>query len=188
MDTGQYTLTIVATAGPSDGASVRGSLWLESATAARDSAVAPSGGHAVSDTARIPLYGATDVDLAGVSASPLGGVADAAPSPHSLDPRRPGVLVWRRVDSARVEATWRLYIATTDNDRRACDHGGACDDRVPTDGPGVALEIHKLDVNGFAGNWRLIAAGPVHGYFCVAPVRYYSPYKSRNLARPPRAH
>jgi hypothetical protein len=188
IDTGQYTLTVVATGGPSDGASVRASLWLESATAAHDSEVASGQRNPLRDTVRVPLYGATDVDFAGVSAPVSTGAAgEAVPGSHSFDPHRPGVIVWHRVDTTRAEATWRLFIGTTDNDRRACDRGDACAD-PPTAGPGVALDVHKIDASGFAGEWRPITAGAAHGYFCAAPVRYFSPYKTRSLARPPRPH
>jgi hypothetical protein len=188
VDTGQYTLTLVATAGPSAGASARGSLWLLSTTAARDSEIAAGSSHALPATARVPLYGGTNVDLAGVGAPVPVEARSGSPGAHSMDPWRPGVIMWRDVDSAGQAATWRLFIATLRNDRQACDRGTACADRPLTDGPGVVLDVHKVEKGGFAGAWRPVAPGDARGYFCAAPVQYYSRFKSRNFATPPATH
>jgi hypothetical protein len=186
IDTGQYTLTVVASTGPSEGASARGNLWLVSMAAVHDSAVAAGTSDPIRVSPDVPLYGATDVDLAGVSAPVQDG--GAAPSAHSLDPSRPGVVVRYRVDSTSGSADVRLYVATTRNDRRGCDRRGACPDPEPGGGPGVVFDVHKLDEAGFAGAWQPVASGAAHGYFCAVPVRYYSRYKSRNLAQPPKPH
>jgi len=188
IDTGQYTLTLVATAGPSDGASARGSLWLLSTTAAHDSAVAAGSSHPVPETPGVPLYGAIDVDLAGVGAPVATDAGASTPGAHSFDAWRPGVVVWRDADSSSAAARWRVFIATVRNDRQGCDRGSACGDRALSDGPGIRLDVHKVDASGFAGDWRPVAHSAAHGYFCAAPVRYYSRYKSRNLAKPPSAH
>ncbi|GEM_PF-3461021 len=187
IDTGQYVLTLVATTGRSQGASVRGNLWLRSTTEAHDSLVVAGVRRPVRDTARVPLYGALTVDLAGVSAPvPYGGAV--VPDPRSFDPRRPGVIVTRRLDSAGGSLDWQLLIATRANDRRRCDSGGPCMDRAPDDGPGVVLAIHKHDGGGFAGSWRPVAGTETGGYFCAEPVRYYSPYRTKRVALPPPSH
>lgn len=188
IDTGEYTLTLVATTGPSQGALARGSLWLLSTAAARDSAVAAGSSHPVPETPRVPLYGATDVDLGGVSAPASGETVAGSPGAHSFDPWRPGVVVWQDADSAGVTARWRLFIGTVRNDRQSCDRGSACGDRPLTDGPGIRLDVHKVEPSGFAGVWRAAAKSMVTGYFCAAPVRYYSRFKTRNLAKPPSPH
>lgn len=184
IDTGQYTLTLVATAGPSAGASAQGGLWLVSS---RGTGAATGGSHGARGRPELPLYGATAVDLAGVSA-PVAEDNSTVPSPHSLNPQRPGVLVRYRVDSANASGVWRLYIATYRNDQRVCHPGTACWDRASEEGPGVVLDVHRLDTNGFAGSWRPVAAGDARGYFCAAPVQYYSPFKTRPVPTPPQSH
>lgn len=187
IDSGQYTLTLVATAGPSAGASAQGGLWLVLPRGARDSGGAPSSVHAVRRRPELPLYGATAVDLAGVSA-PIPADGSGVPSPHSFDPQRPGVLVRYRVDTSNAGGVWRLYIATSRNDQRACHLGTTCWDHASREGPGVVLDVHKIDTSGFAGSWHSLAAGDAHGYFCAAPVQYYSPFKTRSVPRPPPTH
>jgi hypothetical protein len=179
IDTGQYTLTLVATAGPSAGASAQGALWL----------VMPRAGAARATRGRpeLPLYGATAVDLAGVSA-PLPTDSSTVPSPHSLNPQRPGVLVRYRVDTTNTAGVWRLYIATSRNDQGVCHPGTTCWDDASEEGPGVVLDVHKIDTSGFAGSWHPMAKGDARGYFCAAPVHYYSPFKTRSVPRPPLTH
>src|ERR1700689_3827439 len=74
IDSGEYTFTLVATGGPSSGASVRGRLWLRRSSTLDTSAVA-SARALVADTARIPLYGAANVDLSGVGIAAIGSGA-----------------------------------------------------------------------------------------------------------------
>ena len=168
IDTGQYTLTLVATAGPSAGASAQGGLWLVLPRGARDSGGAPSASHAARARPELPLYGATAVDLAGVSA-PIAADSSAVPSPHSFDPQRPGVLVRYRVDASTAGGVWRLYIATNRNDQRACHLGTTCWDHASREGPGVVLDVHKIDTSGFAGLGSPWPRADAHGYFCAAP-------------------
>jgi len=187
IDTGQYTLTVSATSGPSEGASARGSLWLRSTTAAFDSA-AKAGAPWPAYSPDVPLYGATDADLVGASALPAAAATGSGvPGPRSFDPRRPGVLVWRHVNAARDDAEWRLYIATPANGSQRCIAEGDCDASARA-GSGVVFDIHKVTASGFAGSWQLDAASRARGYFCAARLQYYSPYRSRNLAQPPRPH
>jgi hypothetical protein len=186
LDTGQYTLTMVATSGPSGGASAQGGLWLAFPRGARD-----TDAHGASPTRpyrlTAPVYGATEVDLGGVGATVPPDDNSAVPTPHAFDQRRPGVLVSYQVDSATSGAVWRLYIATARNDQRTCQIGEPCW-HPPTEGPGVVLDVHKVDATGFAGSWRPVATSEARGYFCAAPVRYYSRYKTRTLPEPPPTH
>jgi hypothetical protein len=184
IDTGQYTLTLVATAGASAGASVQGGLWL---VLPRGGASAASGSRVAHGRPDLPLYGATAVDLAGVSA-PIPGNGSTVPSPHSFNPQRPGVLVRYRVDTTNAAGVWRLYIATNRNDQQACRPGTTCWNRASQEGPGVVLDVHKIDTSGFSGSWRPMAGGDARGYFCAAPVHYYSPFKTRSVPRPPLTH
>ena len=71
IDSGEYTLTLIATGGSSSGALVRGRLWLRRTSMLDTSTVATTRALAA-DTARIPLYGAVNVDLAGVGVSVAG--------------------------------------------------------------------------------------------------------------------
>jgi hypothetical protein len=59
---------------------------------------------------------------------------------------------------------------------------------MPTQGPGVVLDVHKMGSDGVAGSWQAAASSDIHGYFCAAPVRYYSPYQSRYLPQGPQPH
>jgi hypothetical protein len=175
LDSGEFALTLVATAGPSAGASVRGRLWLRRSSGLDTTAVSAER-RLAADAARAPLYGAVNIDFGGVGAPVL--VAEGrAPDPRSFDPTRPGVLVVRRVDSGAI-AQWRLLVATTSNDRRLPCRSDECPP-APAGGPGIVLTVAKITRDGFAGEWRPPGqGGPEHGYFCAAPVRYY-PYTIR---------
>ena len=126
IDSGEYTLTLIATGGSSSGASVRGRLWLRR-TSMLDTSAVPATRALAADTARIPLYGAVNVDLAGVGVSVATGTSGAVPDPRSFDPMRPGVIVAHHLSKAIGEGRWRLLIGTAANDRRAaCDSAGDC--------------------------------------------------------------
>jgi hypothetical protein len=189
IDTGEYTLTLVATGGQSSGASVRGGLWLTAQSATHDSGgSAVKAAHAGLGRPLEAQYGATEVDLTGVGASVKSDSANQAPSAHSVSPDRPGVLVWHHTDIAHSSPAWRLLIATVNNDRQACKRGEACWDVMPAAGPGVVLDVHRVGANGLAGSWRSAGSADVRGYFCAAPVRYYSPYQSHYLPQGPQPH
>ena len=175
LDSGEFELTLVATAGPSAGASVRGRLWLRRASGPDTMAVSAER-RLAADTGRAPLYGAVNIDFGGVGAPVL--VAEGrAPDPRSFDPTRPGVLVVRRVATDAI-VQWRLLIATTSNDRRLPCRSDDCP-AAPAGGPGIVLAVAKITRDGFAGEWRPPGQdGPEHGYFCAAAVRYY-PYTIR---------
>jgi hypothetical protein len=185
MDTGEYTMTMVATTGPSAGASVTGRLWLVSTTTARDSEILAGAHKPLGDTARVPLYGASNADFFGVSALTTHST-QIAPRSQSFNPLRPGVIVSHLVDG---DPAWVLLIETTANDRTACDSADACTATRPTTGPGVALEVHKITRNGFAGIWHTVDQGSVNaakGYFCAAPTQFLPQFKSQtgHIAQP----
>jgi hypothetical protein len=188
IDTGQYTLTLVATAGQSNGASASGGMWLTAQSTAQDSVGKPKPQRVLPGRPLEAQYGATEVDLTGVGASVSSDNAHQAPSAHSVNSQRPGVLVWHRGDSAHSSPAWRFLIATVNNDRQACKRGDPCWDVMPISGPGAVLDVHKVGTDGLAGSWRSAGSTDVHGYFCVVPVRYYSPYQSRYLPQGPATH
>jgi hypothetical protein len=181
IDSGEYTFTLVATGGPSSGASVRGRLWLRRSSTLDTSAVA-SARALVADTARIPLYGAANVDLSGVGIAAIGsGASDGAPDPRSFDPMRPGVVVTHHTSQATGEGRWRLLIGTTANDRRSpCDTAGECPP-TPVAGSGLSLSVSRIDPAEFAGNWAAVGGDDgARGYFCAVPVHYFGfPYPQR---------
>ena len=180
IDSGEYTLTLIATGGSSSGASVRGRLWLRR-TSMLDTSAVPATRALAADTARIPLYGAVNVDLAGVGVSVATGTSGAVPDPRSFDPMRPGVIVAHHLSKAIGEGRWRLLIGTAANDRRAaCDSAGDCPP-TPAAGSGVALSVAKIGQDEFAGSWTAISAGDgVRGYFCAVPVHYFGfPYPQK---------
>jgi hypothetical protein len=180
IDSGEYTLTLVATGGSSSGASVRGRLWLRR-TNMLDTSSAASMRALAADTARIPLYGAVNVDLAGVGVPVPDSPSATVPDSRSFDPMRPGVLVAHHLSRADGEGRWRLLIGTTANDRRAaCDSAGDCPP-TPAVGSGLALNVARIAQNEFAGSWTAISAGDgPRGYFCAVPVHYFGfPYPQK---------
>ena len=187
IDTGQYTLTLVATGGQSGGASVRGGLYLTAQGVTHDSGGSTKASHKAPGRPLEAQYGATEVDLTGVGASVTSDSANQAPSAHSVSrrsSRRPGLAPHRyRSQQSRL--------ATVDRDReqrpaglqaRRCLLG--CD--ASPRGPAWCSTYTGLVPTGFAGSWRSAGSGDVHGYFCAAPVRYYSPYQSRYLPQGPQ--
>jgi hypothetical protein len=181
IDSGEYTLTLIATGGSSSGASVRGRLWLRR-TSMLDTSAAPRTRALAADTARIPLYGAVNVDLAGVGVAVPDHPSGTVPDTRSFDPVRPGVLVAHHLSKADGEGRWRLLIGTTANDRRTvCDSAGDCPP-TPAVGSGLALSVAKIGQGDFAGSWTAISAGGdgARGYFCAVPVRYFGfPYPQK---------
>jgi hypothetical protein len=135
----------------------------------------------VADTARIPLYGAANVDFSGVGAVVAESGSHAAADPRSFDPARPGVLVAHHTSQAIGEGRWRLLIGTTANDRHApCDSASPCPP-TPAAGSGITLNVRKIDHGTFAGEWAPVGDdGGTRGYFCAAPVHYFGyPYPQR---------
>jgi hypothetical protein len=177
IDSGEYTFTLVATGGPSSGASVRGRLWLRRASTL-DTSAAASARALAADTARIPLYGAANVDFSGVGIPIGNGESNGAPDPRSFDPMRPGVVVTLHTSKATGDARWRLLIGTTANDRRApCDSAGECPP-TPVAGSGLSLSVARIEVAQFAGSWTAVGGEDgARGYFCAVPVHYFGfPY------------
>jgi hypothetical protein len=180
IDTGEYTLTMVAASGPSSGASVRGRLWLRR-TGALDTSSVTRARALAADSARIPLYGATIIDFSGVGAPVAESASSTASDPRAFDPMRPGVLVTHHTGKAIGDGRWRLLIATTANDRSTpCDSAGDCP-ATPVSGSGIALTVRKVDPSGFAGGWAPVGGdGGVRGFFCAVPVHYFGyPYPQR---------
>jgi hypothetical protein len=180
IDSGEYTFTLVATAGPSSGASVRGRLWLRRSSTLDTSALASVRALAA-DTARIPLYGAANVDFSGVGIAIGSSASNGAADPRSFDPMRPGALVTHHTSRATGEGRWRLLIGTTANDRHApCDTAGECPP-PPAAGPGVVLSVSKIVREQFAGGWTAVGGEDgARGYFCAVPVHYFGfPYPQR---------
>jgi hypothetical protein len=101
------------------------------------------------DQVQTPLYGSSDIDLDGVGAVEVGDLS-------STDAASPGVLVMEdeSPDGPRI----RLRFGSNANDREA----------LAFDGGYTILTVTELTPDGFAGEWRSAAGGPVtEGWFCV---------------------
>jgi hypothetical protein len=188
VDTGEFTLTLVATSGPSAGASVTGRLWLVSTTTARDSEILSGTRAPLGDTARVPLYGASNVDFFGVSALDSHS-SQIVPRSQSFNPLHPVVLVSHLPAG---DPAWVLLVGSSANDRVACDSANGCSASRPTSGPGAALEVRKITPHGFAGIWHTVNQDTTNqsaakGYFCAAPPQFSPIFKSQtgHIAEPP---
>jgi len=153
---GTYRMTLVITGGAAavGGDTLKGRMWLFPQDSALRTLPAASG---VRDTtAKMPFYGATDVDFAAAGAIDTG-------DPMSRDPERPGVAVLVQrlalagaTDSVLTRVTLRI--------------GAKANRRGPSpfDGGYTALRVHRIERDGFAGTW---ASGTVtvaaRGYFCA---------------------
>ena len=96
-----------------------------------------------------PLYGTSDISLGAVGAVEVGELS-------SSDAASPGVLVMEDEgpDGPRI----RLRFGSRANDREA----------LAFDGGYTILTVTELATDGFAGEWRSAAGGPVvEGWFCV---------------------
>ncbi|MGH7674059.1 MAG: hypothetical protein ACREMV_02210 [Gemmatimonadales bacterium] len=140
---GEYRLTLVATRGPRAGRIAEGRLWLAPQDTALQLLFQLNG--AVDSTARMPLIGATDVDLDAVGAVRMGAL-------DSRDPRQPGVAV------LETPGTIILRLGAEANRR----------DVVRFDGGYMALYVRATGGAGFAGGWASGVTGPeAEGYFCA---------------------
>jgi hypothetical protein len=140
--TGRYRLILVATAGPRSGRRVEGGLRLD-----RDS-TARSG----SETLVAALAGATDIALDSVGALRAG---DAG----SMDPARPGVLVFASVPGAPPRILIRLGSEANRQDQQ------------PFESAYTVLDVLAVNGEGFAGRWRSgVTDTQAQGYFCARRV------------------
>ena len=154
---GKYRLTLAASNGQWRGKEVSGSLELRKTTSADRS---PRTGQTAHDSlALTPLWGATDVKFDVVGA-PVPASDTLVPTPTSLDPVYPGVLVTiLRSPIGAIPAGNILLIGTLTN--RRADIGWM-------DGPGIALAVRQVDSSGFRGTWQewgIVMGG--RGYFCA---------------------
>jgi hypothetical protein len=143
---GEFRLTMVAVRGARAGQSAAGRLTLRP-YGSRPAPVPASA------TARYPLFGGTDVELAAVGAVAPGEVGRA-------DAARPGVLVmeWSREGSQQV--TLRL----------GADANAGGSPRF--DGSYTALTVTAASPQRFAGTWESGAGEPqAGGYFCADRTR-----------------
>jgi hypothetical protein len=179
IDTGEYTLTLVATGGVSAGASVSGRLWLVSTTTARDSEILAGTRKPLGDTAYVPLYGASNVDFRGVSALMHYDTGATTPETSSINPLRPGVVVSHLVNPGPSESAWALLVGTIVNNRVACDSANRCSAKRPTSGGGAVLDVYKITRQGFAGTWRNLRPDGATGYFCAVPAQFFPVFQSQ---------
>jgi hypothetical protein len=143
---GEYRVTLVATRGPRAGRIAEGRLWLAPQDTALQVLFRVNG--AVDSTARMPLIGGTDLDLAAAGAVPMGGL-------DSRDPRRPGVAV------LETPGAIVLRLGAEANRR----------DVVRFDGGYMALYVGATGGAGFAGAWASGVTGPeAEGHFCAVRV------------------
>ncbi len=141
---GRYHLVLVADTGGTDRRTVSGQLTLRRQTLDPESS---------RDTST-PLFGFTDLDPRSVGAHRVG-------DPGSEDPSAPGVLVLERSEYGRRGITMRLG---SDANRK---------DLVRYDGAYMALRVHRIDEDGFAGSWRSgggLDLSVTTGYFCAWKV------------------
>jgi hypothetical protein len=154
---GKYRLTLAASNGQWRGKQVSGSLELRKTTSTDRS---PRTGQAARDSlALTPLWGATDVKFHVVGA-PVLASDTLVPSPTSLDPVYPGVLVTILRSPIRANPVGNILLIGTLTNRRA-DIGWM-------DGPGIALAVRQVDSSGFRGTWQewgIVMGG--RGYFCA---------------------
>ena len=140
---GEYTLRLVATAGPKRGSSTEGGLDLME----RDGA-SPTRGDTdgQADTAfSFPLHGSAELDFAAVGATLPGDAASA-------DPSGPGVLVIQRPTGVML----RLGSEANRQGMRRFDGGY------------TVLQVQQVTEQGFAGTWRsAVGLEESSGHFCA---------------------
>jgi hypothetical protein len=144
---GAFRLTLVATRGPRADDSASGDLRLQ-----------PFGGRPVplpaSEGVRYALFGAAEVEIAGVGAVSRGAV-------DIDDAARPGVLAmeWTNASAGTNEITLRFG--------SDANHGA----QVPFDGAYLALQVRAVSADGFAGTWESGAGQPqAGGHFCAVRI------------------
>jgi len=147
---GEYRLRLVATAGPRSGEAVDARLQL--APLADSLQVSPPMLGVRDTTTRYPLAGSTDFDPALVGGV---GTGDNA----STDPAAPGVLVIEQHPGATdAPASVMLRLGALANRRGLARF----------DGGYFALNVRRIDADGFAGTWSSgTARQAAAGYFCA---------------------
>lgn len=108
------------------------------------------------DSASVPFYGWTSIDLESIGAHRLGDLA-------SRDPSAPGVLVLTGpvTDGATVAPAVVLRLGSQANREEI----------VRFDGAFTALYVRWIEENGFGGNWASGVRGPeATGEFCAMRV------------------
>jgi hypothetical protein len=148
---GSYRLTLVATAGAKSGQTTSGTLRLTRYAGA--GRTPPPAGEPGSN-ARYPLYGSAEIALDGVGAAAAGAITSSSEA-------RPGVLV--------IERTPDTPNASKEITLRFGADANRADATTPFDGTYMALFVHELTANGFAGRWSSGAAGQeASGHFCAS--------------------
>jgi hypothetical protein len=149
---GEYQLRMVATSGTKTGGSADGRLRLLAQDSSMRRLTLPGG---IRDTATVvPLYGAADIDLSGLGAVYAGDLA-------SLDPMRPGVVVFESSAASAGGSRLMLRLGSTANQR----------DLLRFDGAYTVLRVRRVSSDGFAGNWESGAPLPRSGgHFCATKV------------------
>jgi len=154
---GGYRLQVVSEGPEHTGRAVRGVLWLWP-TSSRDSSVRTGRRAVAGDTARHPLFGATDLRLWDVTRR---GPSDERRLRARTDPVYPQVMAMDGVGFRSEEAS--LWVESVANMR---------DGSVMLDGAGYLLLVTAHDSAGFRGRWG--PAGIVRtesGYFCARRLR-----------------
>lgn len=148
---GSYRLTLVATGGAKSGRTTSGTMSLTRYAGA--GRTPPPAGEPGSN-ARYPLYGSAEIALDSVGAVAPGAITSSSET-------RPGVLV--------IEQTADAPNAAKEITLRFGADANAADGRTPFDGTHMALFVHELTSNRFAGRWSSGAAGQeASGHFCAA--------------------
>lgn len=146
---GEYRVTIVATAGPAVGDTVRGTLSLQ--PYAEEMKQMPGVGGAVDTNFVTPVFGALNVDITRLGAVRLGALG-------SVDPNMPGVIAIERVGEPK-----RILLRLGSEANRR--------DLQRFDGGYTVLEVQTQSDDSFAGFWRSgVTRTQAEGFFCAVRV------------------
>jgi hypothetical protein len=158
---GRYELTIVSQGPQLAGRRVVGVLWLWRGSAA-DSSLQSGKRVAPEDTVSHPYFGATNLNLRDLTATPP---ADEASTRAAIDPVYPQVLMEVRGWPPGIYTTWKeltLWIESIANRR---------DGTLGLDGAGFVLDAVRLRADGFDGRWGPAGIiGSDTGYFCATRI------------------
>jgi len=146
---GEYRVTIVATAGPAVGDTVRGTLSLQPYAEEMQQMLGVGG--AVDTNFVTPVFGALNVDITRLGAVRLGALG-------SVDPSMPGVIAIERVGEPK-----RILLRLGSEANRR--------DLQRFDGGYTVLEVQTQSDDSFAGFWQSgVTRTQAGGFFCAVSV------------------
>ncbi len=165
---GKYRLILIAGRGGHVGARAAGTLTLFPTSGLDRSPTKPNE-RARPDTADYPMYGATNLDFAHVGA-PVFASDKFSPSPMSLDPLHPGVLVHFDYSNTLAGPPHiEILIGTLNNVRAVRNYDMA-------DGAGIVLSVRRIAGGRVFGDW-----GPYGIVVNGSGEFYLEPFESNSL-------